>query len=291
MPSIRNRPGPGDGPLPSPWAPGGARTRFPRQPPRTQPGLRRPRRSRQRWGGVLPAGAARPTWPGLRALCPAARRGPDDSNSPGPGSASPAPSSQPSPSRGFPLRLLATSRSGKEEEGAREGRGEGPQLGEETRRERRPRRPPAGLSRKEEREGRGQRKKEATEPPCPAPGPAPLPSHHRRPRSALGPGVQGEGSGLGALPAPRAGRGGTAGGEAGAAAGQRGPASVGECPAGPARLLAKGDPREEGRRPGGLGAGHCARRATAAPPPGILRRALRAAPGNLGGQFWATQER
>lgn len=116
-----------------------------------------------------------------------------------------------------------------------------------------------GLVRREEKEGRGQRKKEAAEPPRPRPGPAPLPSHHRRLRPAPGPGVRGEGSGPGALPA----RGGAGAG------GRQGPASGGECPAGPGRVQAKGDPREEGRRPGSLGVGHRDRPAATAPP-GVL---------------------
>lgn len=72
-------------------------------------------------------------------------------------------------------------------------------------------------------------------------------------------------------------------------AGRRGPASGGECPAGPGRLLAKGDPREEGQRPRGLGAGHCARRvAAAAAPPGILRGTPGPRRGAFGGQFRET---
>lgn len=148
--STRPAAAPRPGRLPSrraPWAPersSRARSQVSAGPPR---------------GGPPPA----PPGPGCSLSLPrAARTGSRGSNSPGPGSASPSP--QPSPSRGFPLRLLAATslslalgsrgplregggrREGRRrrEEGAREGRGEGPRVGEEAqaRRARRPGPPP-----------------------------------------------------------------------------------------------------------------------------------------------------
>lgn len=271
VPSHSQRPAPVPLHLPGPSSSlpagsAGAGAEFPRQPPCTQPGLRRPRRvrPRPREGPPRPHLAAAAGFPSRSA------RGVPRLQLTRPGSASPSP--QPSPSRGFPLRLLAATplgsagSSGKEEEGGeRRGGGEGREGSGSTGggggagEAKAPTWAAEGLVRREEKEGRGQRKKEAAEPPRPRPGPAPLPSHHRRLRPAPGPGVRGEGSGPGALPA----RGGAGAG------GRQGPASGGECPAGPGRVQAKGDPREEGRRPGSLGVGHRDRPAATAPP-GVL---------------------
>lgn len=271
VPSHSQRPAPVPLHLPGPSSSlpagsAGAGAEFPRQPPCTQPGLRWPRRvrPRPREGPPRPHLAAAAGFPSRSA------RGVPRLQLTRPGSASPSP--QPSPSRGFPLRLLAATSlgsagsSGKEEEGGeRRGGGEGREGSGSTGggggagEAKAPTWAAEGLVRREEKEGRGQRKKEAAEPPRPRPGPAPLPSHHRRLRPAPGPGVRGEGSGPGALPA----RGGAGAG------GRQGPASGGECPAGPGRVQAKGDPREEGRRPGSLGVGHRDRLAATAPP-GVL---------------------
>lgn len=236
--STRPAAAPRPGRLPSrraPWTPersSRARSQVSAGPPR---------------GGPPPA----PPGPGCSLSLPrAARTGSRGSNSPGPGSASPSP--QPSPSRGFPLRLLAATslsrslsgpagRSGKAEGGERRGGGDGGEgrgstgggggAGEAGA----PTWAAAGLARREEKEGRGQRKKEAAKPPRPGPGPAPLPSHHRRLRPALWPSVRGEGSGRGE-----------------GAAGGRGSASGGECAAEPGGCERSGDPR--GERRGGPGA-------------------------------------
>lgn len=158
-----------------------------------------------------------------------------------PGSASPsAQASQ----RGFPLRLLAAAHSGpagareggggrrerrRREEGAREGgervRGWGRRSGRASADLGRRR-----LARREEKEGRGQRKKEAAAPPRPGPAPrrCPVTIAAAVPLSA---GRPGEGS---ARDSPGAGGRRRAGGA--------GPASGGECPAGPGGCGRKGIP-------------------------------------------------